>query len=186
MSISDWGINEEWTLFLDRDGVINERIFGGYVTSSEEFNFLEGVLEALSDFSELFCRIVIVTNQQGIGKGIMTERNLLDLHDYMVTSIEDNGGKIDAVYFAPNLRGAQVDIRKPKPDMALLAKHDFEEIDFEKSIMVGDTDSDIRFGKNLGMKTVRVLSEEPIGVEADIDVKGLMTLKNLIKDEDIS
>ena len=183
MSISNWEINKDWTLFLDRDGVINERIFGGYVTSPEEFHFSEGTLEAIRAFSEIFNRIIVVTNQQGIAKGIMTERNLFDLHDYMVNSIEDKGGRIDAIYFASNLRGAENDIRKPKPDMGLLAKKDFKEIDFSKSIMVGDTDSDIQFGKNLGMKTVRVVSEEPKSVEADIEVGGLLALNKIINDE---
>ena len=183
MSINSWNINNEWTLFLDRDGVINQRIFGGYVTNPQAFIFNEGVLEAIASFSRVFERIVVVTNQQGIGKGIMTERNLFEIHDYMVKEITEADGRIDKIYFASNLRGAENDERKPTPAMGLRAAKDFPEIDFNRSIMVGDTDSDILFGKNLGMKTVRILSEEKATEPADLDVDDLLTLSKLLENE---
>jgi HAD superfamily hydrolase (TIGR01662 family) len=94
----------------------------------------------------------------------------------MLEEIQKVGGKVDQVYFAPELKSDVHSTRKPKPDMALKAKNDFPEIIFEKSIMVGDTDSDIEFGRNLGMKTVRILSEEEICVEADLNVASLYKL----------
>ncbi len=169
----DWQVDRTWALFLDRDGVINKRNFNGYITSPEEFEFLPNVLEAIAGLSGEFHRIVVVTNQQGIGKNIMSERNLIDIHTYMCDSVYQTGGKIDKCYFAPNLKGAKDDMRKPNPAMAELAKLEFPEIEFARSVMVGDTDSDILFGKNLGMKTVRVLSEERAEVKADLDVKSL-------------
>lgn len=175
MKVSDWGIDSTWTLFLDRDGVINQRIMGGYVTNVEEFHFLPNVREAIAGFSTIFHRIFVVTNQQGIGKGLMTERNLIDIHTYMCDQIHLAKGKIDKCYFAPNLKGATEDVRKPSSAMAEMAKHEFPEIEFKRAIMVGDTDSDILFGKNLGMKTVRIKTEEPILVEADLTVTSLMT-----------
>lgn len=174
--MSQFDIDKSWTLFLDRDGVINTRKMGDYVYSAEEFDFLPQVKEAIAYFSTIFSRIIVVTNQQGIGKNRMTERNLLDIHGYMLEEIQKVGGKVDQVYFAPELKSDVHSTRKPKPDMALKAKKDFPEIIFEKSIMVGDTDSDIEFGKNLGMKTVRILSEEKIGVEADLNVASLYNL----------
>lgn len=173
MSIKDWQIDGTWTLFLDRDGVINERVFGGYITTVEDFNFLPDVESAIAGFTKLFHRVIVVTNQQGVGKGLMTERNVLEIHSYMGNQIHLAGGKIDKCYFAPNLRGAEEDLRKPGPAMAEMAKMEFPEIDFKHSIMVGDTDSDILFGKNLGMKTVRIETAEPIGVEADLTVSSL-------------
>lgn len=181
--MKEWGVDKTWTLFLDRDGVINERIFGGYVQCIDEFNFLKDVPEAIAKFSSLFFRVIVVTNQQGIGKGLMTERNLFEIHNYMCNQIHLKGGKIDKCYFAPNLRGAEDDMRKPGPAMAELAKMEFPEIEFERSVMVGDTDSDIQFGLNLGMKTVRVRTEESIGVEADLTVESLIELANLLSDE---
>lgn len=170
-----------WTLFLDRDGVINVRKMGGYILSTEEFIFLPEAAESIAFFSNVFNHVFVVTNQQGIGKGLMTERNLSDIHAYMTESVEKLGGRISACYFAPELKNEDSAMRKPNPGMALRAKSEFPEIDFSKAIMVGDTDSDIKFGKNIGMKTVRILTEEPVGIEADLTVSGLKELMELWK-----
>lgn len=172
-------IDHTWTLFLDRDGVINVRKMGGYIQSIEEFEFLPQVPESITFFSFKVDRIFVVTNQQGIAKGLMTECNLLDIHRYMCEKIETIGGKITACYFAPELKSVDAQMRKPNPGMALQAQRDFPEVDFNKSIMVGDTDSDILFGKNLGMKTVRIKTVEPIGIDADLTVESLEELKKL-------
>ncbi|MFT6923926.1 MAG: D-glycero-D-manno-heptose 1,7-bisphosphate phosphatase [Crocinitomicaceae bacterium] len=183
MSIKDWQIDGTWTLFLDRDGVINERVFGGYITKVDEFKFLPGVESAIAGLTRKFNRLIVVTNQQGIGKGLMTERNVLEIHSYMCDRIHLEGGKIDKCYFAPNLRGAEDDLRKPNPEMANMAKMEFSEIEFKRSVMIGDTDSDILFGKNVGMLTVRIKTEEPIGVEADLTVDSLNEFLKRINNE---
>ena len=180
MLIDSWNIDRTWTLFLDRDGVINERIMGGYVTSPAEFEFLPGVLDAIALFSRQFHRIFVVTNQQGIGKGIMTERNLLEIHAYMMDEIYIAGGKIDKCFFAPNVKGDPEDLRKPNPAMAEMAKFEFPEIEFERSIMIGDTDTDIAFGKNLGMKTVRIKTSEPIEIDADVTCTSLLEFSKML------
>lgn len=169
-------ITKEWTLFLDRDGVINKRNFEGYVTTPSEFEFLPLAIEGIVKLSRIFGRIIVVTNQQGIGKKIMTERNLSVIHDYMLAMIHDNGGNIDDVFYAANLKGASNDRRKPLPNMGLEAQQKYPEIDFKKSIMVGDTDSDLRFGMNLGMYTVLINSEEPTTEKADLTVDNLNEL----------
>ena len=174
MSIKDWQVDPTWTLFLDRDGVINERIFGGYITQVSEFQFIPSALEAIKTLTDFFHLTFVVTNQQGIAKGLMSERNLLEIHAYMCNEIHREGGRITKCYFAPNLRGAEDDMRKPGPVMAELAKMEFPELDFKRCVMVGDTDSDILFGKNLGMKTVRIKTEEPIEIEADLTVESLI------------
>ncbi len=174
--MTDWEVDATWTLFLDRDGVINKRNFDGYITEVKSFEFLPDVPSAIASLSTIFHRIIVVTNQQGIGKGLMSERNLLEIHTYMNDEIYAAGGKIDKCYFAPNLKGAEDDMRKPGPAMAELAKMEFPEIEFSRCVMVGDTDSDILFGKNLGMKTVRVRSQEKADVPADIEVDGLHEL----------
>ena len=175
-----WNIDASWTLFLDRDGVINQRKMGGYITSKSEFAFEEGVLDAIAFFDKVFQHIFVVTNQQGIGKGIMTEADLLDIHRFMVEKIDENGGRITQCYFAPELKNAENSTRKPSSAMAVRAKSEFQTIDFEKSIMVGDTDTDILFGKSLQMKTVRIQTVEPIKVEADVTVNSLIELAHLI------
>lgn len=158
----DWKniIDENWTLFLDRDGVINVRIIDGYVTKIEEFDFLPNVIEAFRIFKDKFKHVVVVTNQQGVGKGLMTESDVEKVHEYMIQEVRTNGGNIDKVYFCPQLKSETDNYRKPSPKMAFFAKNDFPEIDFSKSIMIGDMNSDIEFGKNAGMKTIFIGNNE--------------------------
>src|SRR5690606_17999981 len=92
-----------WTLFLDRDGVINERIPGAYVEHPAQFVFTDKCLEAMAIFKKIFKRIVVVTNQQGIGKGGMSERQLQKVHNAMRSAVERAGGRIDGIYFCPDL-----------------------------------------------------------------------------------
>lgn len=153
-------LNKSWTLFLDRDGVINHRLKDDYVKNWSEFQFEPGVLEAIASFSKVFGRIFVVTNQQGIGKNIMSEDDLLNIHHKMLAKIEAADGKIDRVYCCPHLRTDDCNCRKPRIGMALQAKEDFPEIDFSRSVMVGDTPSDIEFGKRAGMHTVFISKEE--------------------------
>ncbi len=158
----DWKniIDENWTLFLDRDGVINVRIIDGYVTKIEEFDFLPNVIEAFRIFKDKFKHVVVVTNQQGVGKGLMKESDVEKVHEYMIQEVRTNGGNIDKVYFCPQLKSETDNYRKPNPKMAFFAKNDFPEIDFSKSIMIGDMNSDIEFGKNAGMKTIFIGNNE--------------------------
>lgn len=170
-----------WSLFLDRDGVINERNFDGYITSIDEFKFLEQVKEGLKELSKYFKYIFVITNQQGVGKGEMTVTQLDEIHAYMLAELKKEGIHIDKVYFAANLREAEEDRRKPNPAMGKEAQLEFPELDFEKSIMVGDTDSDIHFGKNLGMKTVLIHSKEKVSASPDLIVNNLMELAHALE-----
>lgn len=148
--------DESWTLFLDRDGVINRRIMYGYVTKWEEFAFLNGVLEALAKLSARFDKIFIVTNQAGIEKELMTHEMLHAIHHNMMEAIRFHGGRVDEIYYCPYKGDLDPLCRKPNPGMALEAKKDYPDIDFKKSLMVGDSDSDMEFGNRLGMKTILV------------------------------
>ncbi|HLV40972.1 MAG TPA: HAD-IIIA family hydrolase [Brumimicrobium sp.] len=178
--MSDLKIDFTWTLFLDRDGVINQRNFDGYISTIEDFKFLPNAIEGLKLLSKQFSRIIVVTNQQGVGKGIMSEETLNDIHQFMMDTLKEEDVDIDRVYFASNLRNAKKDRRKPNEAMALEAQRDFPEIDFKRSIMVGDTSSDLKFGMNLGMKTVLVLSKEKVDLTPDLKVKHLKELANEI------
>ncbi len=169
-------IDFSWTLFLDRDGVINKRVFGGYITHVKDFEFNLGVLDFLQFAHLNFHRIVIVTNQQGVGKGIMSENDLSDIHRYMISKVIENHGRIDKVYTATNLKNDQKNSRKPLPNMGYKAQDDFPTIDFSKSVMIGDTNSDLLFGKNLGMKTVLVKSDEFISESSDFQISNLTEL----------
>ncbi len=160
MNLHPLDVNTAWTLFLDRDGVINRRLPGDYVKDLTEFTFLDGVLSALAVFSRLFGRIIVVTNQQGIGKGVMTEAQLTEVHRYMLRAIRDSGGRVDAVYHCPALESDRHPWRKPQPGMARQAQADFPGIDFSRSLMVGDSLSDMEFGAALGMVNVLVETKE--------------------------
>jgi len=153
-------IDASWTLFLDRDGVINQKRDNDYVKTIEEFVFLPGAVQAIDALSHLFGRVVIVTNQQGIGKGLMTDDDLTDIHNHMLSQIEAHNGKIDKVYYCSELAHTNPACRKPNTGMALQAQADFPEIDFSKSVMVGDSDSDMEFGKRLGMHCVRIGNDD--------------------------
>ncbi len=151
-------IKEEgtWTLFMDRDDTINKRIPGDYVKSWSQFEFLPYALEAITYFSQIFNKLIIVTNQQGIGKELMTSEDLDKIHSRMIDEIISAGGFIDQIYYCPHLAIEDPMCRKPNPGMAFQAAEDFPDIDFKKSVMVGDAISDMGFGYNLGMKNVLV------------------------------
>ena len=162
MHLKDYLFDNSWTLFLDRDGVINERLIGDYVKTPDEFRFIEGVPKAIAALSEVFGQIIIVTNQQGIGKGLMTEEDLRIIHDIMISGIEEAGGRINKIYHAPHLERDDSSLRKPNTGMALQAQKDFPEIDFHKSVMVGDGLHDMEFGRLLGMLRVFIsLDSDP-------------------------
>lgn len=167
MNISELGIDGSWTLFLDRDGVINDRLIDDYVKHLHELKIIDGVPKAIAKFTSIFNRIVVVTNQQGIGKGMMDEDDLDIIHGFMADVIISSGGKIDKFYFAPQLTKENSNYRKPGTGMGLHAKEDFPEIDFKKSLMIGDSESDIEFGMNLGMKTIMLKSGSNVSTKAD-------------------
>lgn len=162
-------IDATWTLFIDRDGVINKRIPNDYVVVWEQFVFHDGVLEAFCLFNQLFGHIFIITNQQGIAKGLMTEIDLAILHHKMLTAIEEAGGRVDRIYHCPSLSTDNDPLRKPLPGMGLLAKKDYPSVDFSKAIMLGDTKGDMGFGRNLGIITALV-SENGTFEEVDSEL----------------
>jgi histidinol-phosphate phosphatase family protein len=156
MNLPGLTIDRSWTLFLDRDGVINRRIVGDYVKTREQFEFIPGVPEAIATLSARFGRVIVVTNQQGVGKGLMTDADVNAVHRIMTEEIERAGGRIDAVYYSPHLESDRSFMRKPAPGMALRARRQFPGIVLKKAVMAGDTLSDMIFGKRLGITTVLI------------------------------
>jgi D-glycero-D-manno-heptose 1,7-bisphosphate phosphatase len=174
MTLKNLNIDNTWALFLDRDGVINKKIENDYVKHWIEFEFLEGTLDALKALENLFGRIVVVTNQQGIGKRVYRTEDLELIHKNMLYELSYAGGRIDKVYFSPYLDSEKHPTRKPGTGMALQAKKDFPEIDFTKSIIVGDSMSDMEFGRALGMKTVFISEKEIKDERIDFNFKSLL------------
>lgn len=164
-------------LFLDRDGVINYRLPNDYVKNIEQFVLMPGVVEALAALQPLFARIIVVTNQQGVGKGLMTEVNIEAIHAEMLRKLP----MIDRVYHCSALATAQHPDRKPNIGMALKAARDFPEIDLGASIMIGDTATDIEFGKRAGMKTLHFGNEPlPVDLKADFHASNWQEVVELL------
>lgn len=158
-------IDNSWTLFLDRDGVINHEKHKDYVHTWSEFVFYDGVKEAIAIFAKKFKHIIVVTNQKGVGKGVTKIEDLNTIHKNMITECVAVGGKIDAVYFCPDVEENSPN-RKPNAGMGLQAKKDFTTIDLTKAIMVGNTISDMEFGRNLGVYTIFLPTTRP-----EVDLK---------------
>lgn len=153
-------IDKSWTLFLDRDGVINKEKYLEYVLDYMEFKFGDGVLQALKTLSDRFGRMILVTNQRGVEKKLMTEDALVRIHTEMLKEIEDHGARLDAIFYCTALDDNHPN-RKPQAGMAFLAKESYPEIEFSRSIMVGNKLSDMMFGRNAGMYTVFVKTTDP-------------------------
>ena len=151
-------VDKSWTLFLDRDGVINIESVGSYITDWEEFKFHDGAMDALKTAAGLFGNIIVVSNQRGVGRGIMTLDALKNINANLRHAIAEYGGRIDKIY---NCTAVNDDDRNRKPNtgMGLQAQEDFPEIDFRKSIMVGNSMSDMEFGRRLLMNTVFITTK---------------------------
>ena len=142
-------------LLLDRDGVINVLRPGDYVKSIDEFVFCDGALEALRLLDPLFRRIVIVTNQRGVGRGLMRDADLQQIHDWMCARIRAAGGRIDRIYVCTDTDDANPR-RKPNTGMIYEVLADFPDIDPQRSILAGDSDSDLLFAQRAGIPAVRI------------------------------
>jgi D-glycero-D-manno-heptose 1,7-bisphosphate phosphatase len=142
------------TVFLDRDGVINRKMpEGEYVTSWEKFVLLPGVPAAIGRLKSAGMRVIVVTNQRGISLGIYQAQDVEDIHQKLNEILKNKGATVDGFYYCPHDKKS-CDCRKPLPGMFEAAGRDFPEIEAGTSVMVGDSLSDIEFGKNVGMRTI--------------------------------
>ncbi|QQS28208.1 MAG: HAD-IIIA family hydrolase [Sphingobacteriales bacterium] len=182
--VQQWNITQDWTLFIDRDGVINTDMGNVYVKSLEQFTFIQNVPECLVMLRRFFGKFIVVSNQQGVGKGLVTHQEVQMLFAHIQKSVSDLNGKIDAFYYCPHLAAVKCLCRKPGIGMALQAKIDFPDIDFKKSVIIGDRETDMIFGKKVGMKTVLVNNNElltpPKNEVADIVCKDLCDFTQIL------
>jgi len=145
--------------FLDRDGVINQKAPDGqYVTRWEEFQFLPGVVEGITQLNRAGFCIIVVTNQRCVAKGLLTEMDLKGLHQRMSEHLAHAGARIDAIFHCPHELDPPCSCRKPAPGMLLEAARS-RDLDLASSWMIGDSAADIQAGKSAGCRTVRVLVE---------------------------
>ncbi len=140
-------------VFLDRDGVINRKLENDYVKKWDEFCFLPGVFEAIKTIREKGYLVIVVTNQRGIAKGFMTEKDLEEIHQKMQKELETHGAQVDDIFFCPHDISDNCNCRKPKPGMLIQAQNKWD-IDFTQSYIIGDSNSDIEAGHQVGCQGI--------------------------------
>lgn len=147
-------------VFLDRDGVINQRPpEGDYITRWEDLHILPGVAEGIALLNHAGFSVIVVTNQRCVAKGQLTEADLQKLHERMTDVLARAGAKIDATFYCPHEIEPPCDCRKPAPGMLLSAARS-RGIDLRTSWMIGDSDNDVEAGVNAGCKTARVVATD--------------------------
>jgi D-glycero-D-manno-heptose 1,7-bisphosphate phosphatase len=176
--------NQAWaaglrTVFLDRDGILNEKMpEHRYVTRWDEFRVLPGVPEALRRLNEAGLRVVVVSNQRGIAKGLYTAADLEAMHAQFQRLLDSKGARIDGFFICPH-EVDECNCRKPLPGLFEQAVARFPEITAASSVMIGDSPSDVEFGRRLGMKTIlvdalhRTAGAEEVAKLADLRVASL-------------
>ncbi len=143
------------TVFLDRDGVINENRNNDYVKKWDEFKFLPGVREAIKTLTDADWNIVVVSNQAGIGWGAMPVQSVEQINARMIEEVEECGGRIKAIYYCPHRPDEGCDCRKPKSGLFLQAAREHG-IDLPGSYLIGDSLSDIQAAARVGCTTILV------------------------------
>lgn len=166
-------------LFLDRDGVINTRLVGRYVQTPDEFSLITDIVPLLIYARSKGYMLVLITNQQGVGKGLMTMADLDAVHEHMQECLRRAGAPtIDAMYVCTDLDGAQSTHRKPAPGMLLDAMQEHG-IDALESWFIGDSITDAQAGRAAGVKTA-LIGDFPLG-DADLVVSSHLTLMQALQ-----
>ena len=149
-------MNGGWTAFLDRDGTINEKApEGSYVLAPDQVRLLPAACDAVRRLNEAGWRVVVVTNQRGIARGLMSEDDLRRVHQRLLELLRDCGATIDRIYHCPHEAGT-CDCRKPGTGMLEQAREDDPEIVFERAVMIGDSQIDVDAGRAAGIRTVAI------------------------------
>jgi D-glycero-D-manno-heptose 1,7-bisphosphate phosphatase len=140
-------------VFLDRDGVLNDNI--SFLHEPDKLKILPGVIEGLKQFKKAGFKLIIVTNQQGIGLGYYTKEDFFKVNSKMLSIFHENGIVIDKIYFCPHSVADNCKCRKPNIGMFIKAKSDLN-IDMNGSFMIGDSSCDIEAGNAAGVKTILI------------------------------
>ncbi len=168
--------------FFDRDGVVNVSPGPGYVLRWEDFHFCDGVIEALAWLKQRGFALVLVTNQQGVGKGLMTQAALDDLHARMQANLEKHGAAFDAIHACTCLKSDPAcTCHKPSPEMVLQTAQELD-LDLSQSWLIGDQDRDIQMAVSAGVPhTIRVVGEHMAQVQAAHTIRSTSELPALLQ-----
>ncbi|MFG2180886.1 D-glycero-alpha-D-manno-heptose-1,7-bisphosphate 7-phosphatase [Streptomyces abikoensis] len=176
------GHAEVRTFFLDRDGTLNAKPPDGrYIMDPAELVLLPGAAEAVRELNANGRRVVLVTNQRGVARGLMTSADLAAVHARLAALLRGRGAFLDAVYVCPHEVGA-CDCRKPLPGLLKAAMRDFPDIDPADSVMIGDSESDVLAGRAAGTGTVLLQGpgKPPDNTSADLVATDLRTAVGLL------
>ncbi len=157
------------TVFLDRDGVISVFTPNDYIKNWKEFKFIPGAVEGLKILCKNNYRLVIISNQAGVNKGLFTKKSLDDLTKKMLDVLKKQGVEVAKIYYCPHTPEENCDCRKPKPGAFYRAQKELGNIDLKDAFFVGDSDIDIQAGKAAGTKTILVLSGKTKSAEETKD-----------------
>jgi D-glycero-D-manno-heptose 1,7-bisphosphate phosphatase len=147
---------ERKAIFFDRDGIVNYRHVGNYVKSKSEFKFLKDFLFFFSKLETSGFLKILITNQQGVGKGVLELEQLNDVHNYMQNKLKEKAGfNFDDIFYCTDLAGTNSPRRKPNPGMLLEAIEKWN-INPSESWMIGDSPSDVIAGKKAGVNTILI------------------------------
>jgi D-glycero-D-manno-heptose 1,7-bisphosphate phosphatase len=167
---------------LDRDGVINEKApEGDYVKSPEELKLIDGVAEAIKEFNKRGYLVIVITNQKGIGKGIMSKNDFEKVMAKLNEELGKCGAHIDGYYYCPDVDDTSP-CRKPNIRMFLKAKEDFPDIDFKNSFVVGDSWRDVEAGNRLGAKTILISNDTSVQIKSDYVVNDLLEAVSIVEE----
>lgn len=146
-------------VFLDRDGTMAEDV--SYCRRPEDFRLLPNTARAIKLLNEHCFKVIVVTNQSGVGRGYFTEETLAEIHEKMKRELAREGARVDAIYYCPHHPDDNCDCRKPKPGMILRAANDYD-IDLKRSFVMGDMPSDIAMGQATGCRTILIGNRPPM------------------------
>ena len=170
------------TVFLDRDGVINQDS-PDYIKSWAEFRFIPGSREAIARLTEKGITVIVISNQSAVNRGMVPLETLEQLHDRMRRAVADGGGRIADIFFCPHRPDEDCGCRKPEPGLILAAQRRHG-LDLSRAAMVGDSAKDIRAGRTAGcaltvlvrtgngnsaIEELEAAGESPDHVAADLD-----------------
>ena len=162
--------------FLDRDGVINRKAptEDEYITRWEEMHIIPGVVEAIALLNRAGFRVIVVSNQRCVAKGLVTTSELDAMHQRMCRELGAVGAKIDGIYYCPHEEQPPCSCRKPEPGM-LFAAADEHQVDLTSSWMIGDSEEDVLAGRSAGCRTARILrSGATANGNADVLARSLL------------
>lgn len=158
------------TVFLDRDGVLNKKMPEGmYVRSLEELEILPGTAEAVRKLNQAGITVLVASNQRGVALGCCTSDDVNAIHERIQQHLSTAGAKIDRFYFCPHDKEKCL-CRKPLTGMFERARAEFPHIDGARSAMIGDSLSDIQFGKRAGMYTLLIRAGEKSGASENENI----------------